>query len=176
MVRSSERVDAIYRLVPDVMDKTQALLRKSSAQGAEAYCVWVGELRQGAARVRDVWPVAAAANAAHARVSLDHVLLLGDRVARRGWFILAQLHTHPGDAFHSAVDDRFPISNQPGFVSIVVPNFGKDHVGQGWAWFVLDGAGRWHHLTGKDIAAQFVPERPSRRSRIWNAITGLLRS
>ena len=35
-----------------------------------------------------------------------------------------QVHTHPGRAFHSATDDRFPIVHLPGFLSLVIPNFG----------------------------------------------------
>lgn len=35
----------------------------------------------------------------------------------------AQVHTHPGDAYHSATDDRWPIVSQAGFLSIVVPFF-----------------------------------------------------
>jgi hypothetical protein len=37
--------------------------------------------------------------------------------------IRAQIHTHPGMAFHSKTDDAFPIVGSPGFISIVVPNF-----------------------------------------------------
>src|SRR5579863_599742 len=37
--------------------------------------------------------------------------------------IKAQVHTHPGEAFHSAMDDRWPIVSQPGFLSIVIPDF-----------------------------------------------------
>jgi hypothetical protein len=35
----------------------------------------------------------------------------------------AQLHTHPGSAYHSATDDRYPIVHTPGFLSIVLPLF-----------------------------------------------------
>jgi hypothetical protein len=38
---------------------------------------------------------------------------------------VAQLHTHPGAAFHSGTDDEFPIVRTPGFLSIVLPEFGK---------------------------------------------------
>lgn len=38
--------------------------------------------------------------------------------------LLAQVHSHPEDAFHSWGDDRFPISFFDGFFSIVVPHFG----------------------------------------------------
>lgn len=39
--------------------------------------------------------------------------------------LVAQLHIHPGPAFHSATDDAFPIVQSPGFYSIVLPDFGS---------------------------------------------------
>jgi hypothetical protein len=38
--------------------------------------------------------------------------------------VRAQVHTHPGRAFHSATDDKFPIIHVPGFLSLVIPDFG----------------------------------------------------
>jgi len=43
--------------------------------------------------------------------------------------IRVQVHSHPGAAFHSATDDRYPIINTPGFLSLVIPEFGLGPVG-----------------------------------------------
>lgn len=40
--------------------------------------------------------------------------------------LIAQLHTHPGDAYHSDTDDAFPIATRIGSLSLVVPNFAHD--------------------------------------------------
>jgi hypothetical protein len=37
--------------------------------------------------------------------------------------VRVQVHTHPGEAFHSATDDAFPMICTPGFLSLVIPNF-----------------------------------------------------
>ncbi|MCE5205127.1 MAG: Mov34/MPN/PAD-1 family protein [Porphyromonadaceae bacterium] len=37
--------------------------------------------------------------------------------------LIAQIHSHPTEAYHSAADDRFPIVDTIGGISIVVPNF-----------------------------------------------------
>jgi len=42
--------------------------------------------------------------------------------------IRAQIHTHPRDAFHSRTDDTWPIVHTPGFLSLVIPNFGMGGV------------------------------------------------
>jgi molybdopterin/thiamine biosynthesis adenylyltransferase len=38
--------------------------------------------------------------------------------------LLAQLHSHPSAAFHSSVDDYYPVVHKPGLLSIVVPEYG----------------------------------------------------
>jgi hypothetical protein len=38
--------------------------------------------------------------------------------------IRVQIHTHPYEAFHSSIDDRFPIIHSVGFLSLVIPDFG----------------------------------------------------
>jgi hypothetical protein len=38
--------------------------------------------------------------------------------------VRVQVHTHPADAFHSSIDDMYPFVQTPGFLSLVIPNFG----------------------------------------------------
>lgn len=40
--------------------------------------------------------------------------------------IVAQIHTHPGSAFHSSRDDALAILHRPGFLSLVLPRFAQD--------------------------------------------------
>ena len=37
--------------------------------------------------------------------------------------VRVQVHTHPHKAFHSPIDDAFPIVQTPGFLSLVIPDF-----------------------------------------------------
>ena len=48
--------------------------------------------------------------------------------------VLAQVHTHPGAAFHSGTDDEWPIVTQTGFISIVLPDFGIGAANLDSAW------------------------------------------
>lgn len=45
------------------------------------------------------------------------------RLATRGEGVRAQVHTHPGSAFHSDTDDAWPIVHLEGFLSLVIPDF-----------------------------------------------------
>jgi molybdopterin/thiamine biosynthesis adenylyltransferase/proteasome lid subunit RPN8/RPN11 len=38
--------------------------------------------------------------------------------------LISQVHSHPSTAFHSSIDDNYPIAYKPGLLSIVVPHYG----------------------------------------------------
>lgn len=67
--------------------------------------------------------------------------------------VKAQLHTHPGRAFHSETDDRWPIVAQEGFLSIVIPDFATGEPTLDAAWIGRLGAdGRWRRLEFQEEA------------------------
>ncbi|MBA3382785.1 MAG: Mov34/MPN/PAD-1 family protein [Actinobacteria bacterium] len=43
--------------------------------------------------------------------------------------IRVQVHTHPGAAYHSSRDDALALVHTPGFLSLVIPDFGLGEVG-----------------------------------------------
>lgn len=57
---------------------------------------------------------------------------------------VAQIHTHPGDwVDHSPTDDEFVLVPSPGFVSVVVPDFGEQFERSRCAIHVLERSGSW---------------------------------
>lgn len=65
-------------------------------------------------------------------------------LAVRGQGVRVQIHTHPGEAFHSPTDDRFPIVHTPGFLSLVIPNFAQGPIGFRDAYLAeIDADGRF---------------------------------
>jgi len=42
-----------------------------------------------------------------------------------GYTLIAQIHSHPTDAYHSETDDAYPIVTALGGISIVVPDFAQ---------------------------------------------------
>ena len=78
-------------------------------------------------------------------------------LAAGGEKLLAQLHTHPGPAFHSEADDRLALPRHTGAISIVVPHFG-----QGWEGDLRDvsvnrhlGQGAWQELSRDALSLSF---------------------
>ncbi len=61
--------------------------------------------------------------------------------------IIAQIHSHPNEAYHSETDDAYPIVATKGGISIVVPRFAKDPIDlKNWAVYRLSSENRWVEL------------------------------
>jgi hypothetical protein len=63
---------------------------------------------------------------------------------RNGRTARAQVHTHPTAAWHSCIDDRYPLAPSPGFCSLVIPRFGTGPVGLDDSYLAIVGSdGAW---------------------------------
>jgi hypothetical protein len=77
--------------------------------------------------------------------------------------LLAQVHSHPSEAYHSAMDDRYAIATALGSFSIVVPDFatGPFALAQFATYRLLEGrwfwdrAPRWRPVSGP-AASQII--------------------
>lgn len=68
-------------------------------------------------------------------------------LASRKRSIKVQIHTHPGEAFHSATDDKWSIVSQPGFLSVVIPDFAAGEPTLKDAWIGrLQADGNWRRI------------------------------
>ena len=69
-------------------------------------------------------------------------------LARRHRSVRAQVHTHAGVAGHSPTDDKWALVYTPGFLSVVLPDFGLSQVPQTDIFVAeLDTRGRWNSRT-----------------------------
>jgi hypothetical protein len=73
--------------------------------------------------------------------------------------LIAQLHSHPGEAYHSPTDDAFPIATAVGSFSLVVPDFARNPFSlERCAVYRLAGNGGWIELSGAEARALIVIE------------------
>jgi hypothetical protein len=102
-------------------------LRQRGLQGLEAFFLWAG--------VRDestftVTHTIAPAQTGHVTDDGVCVTVGPDELHRINvWLydhklsLIAQIHSHPTEAYHSGTDDEFPIATTLGCISIVIPDF-----------------------------------------------------
>lgn len=74
--------------------------------------------------------------------------------------LIAQIHSHPTEAYHSEVDEEYPIITTVGGLSIVVPDFGfRDNNLQQSAFFRLQPGKGWIELSieEKMVLLKIIP-------------------
>ena len=145
----------VYRLPHHVLCETFRHFRWCGAGRRECQTLWVGPwsspnlitdvvhpqhtAHRGGFVIEDVW--------------LSEFWL---RLARNNLGIRVQVHTHPSAAFHSPIDDEFPIVHTPGFLSLVVPNFASGPIGFNDAYLTeIQTDGGWREVP---IAERLVVE------------------
>lgn len=66
---------------------------------------------------------------------------------KQGLALVAQIHSHPGRAYHSGTDDANAVATAAGSLSLVVPDFASAPFDLATtAVYRLDGAGRWREV------------------------------
>jgi hypothetical protein len=73
--------------------------------------------------------------------------------------LIAQIHSHPGRAYHSSTDDEFAVATTVGCFSLVVPDFatGLFEIDR-LASYRLDASGAWRELLPSRAARTIVIE------------------
>jgi proteasome lid subunit RPN8/RPN11 len=104
-----------------------ACLYKEGRKHREAVALWAG-IREGDSFYvkRTIIPVQSASSFEDGLI----YVVKGEELHRisldlfdSGMQLIAQIHSHPGEAYHSDTDDAYPIVTVAGGISIVVPNF-----------------------------------------------------
>ena len=118
-----------YVVRQSVVKETWALLREAGEDGFESTVLWVGRVpdpetaevlipirpRQVAYRSPEGVSVEVPQDAL-----TELIASLPDHV-----HVLVRVHSHPGEAFHSSLDDTNMLISHNGALSIVVPDFGR---------------------------------------------------
>lgn len=106
-----------------VVTDTLAILRNGAARRCEALALWLGRRRAGVIEVVEAYepPYRSAVDFFH--ITPDGMRTVMAYLRQRRLFIAAQVHSHPGPAFHSTADDEWAIVRHEGALSLVVPHF-----------------------------------------------------
>jgi len=150
-------------LVPSrVIDKTCKFFQKLGSEEKEAVSLWVGRSNDNTFYIKEVMLPKQISNNFFFYVSENELDRINRELYKKNLRMIAQIHTHRGIAFHSSIDDEYPIVTTLGGFSIVLPNYGfvSTNNFHEFVIFQLTEHG-WIELTQKEISAIFslVDER-----------------
>lgn len=141
-------------LAPGVLGRTFEYLRCCGANQRECVVVWVASIGSPD-YIDEVLHPTHLASAVRCDFDPAWIGRLWLDLARRDRTVRAQVHSHPGSAYHSARDDQFPLIHTPGFVSVVVPNFANGRIGLSDVYVTeRDGDGGWRALDAHEAITE----------------------
>jgi hypothetical protein len=118
-------------------------LRRCGAGRRECVCYLSGPIAVPAVLDRVLHPLHDATES-HYEVDPGWLDLTSRRLARESREIRLQVHVHGGSAYHSTLDDAYPIVSVPGFLSLVLPDFARGPVGLNRSYLArIDADGGW---------------------------------
>ena len=136
----------MYRLPRRMLDETFATFRSCGAGKRECQLYWVSPWNDPLKLVEVVHPEHLSSRYA---LSIDSswINAFWNNLADRGLGVRVQVHTHPGEAFHSTTDDAYPLIHQAGFLSLVIPDFAMGSTGFDSAYLAeIQADGTWREI------------------------------
>lgn len=135
-------------------------MRKVGRQGFEGLGLWAG------VQTSDLFTVQEAVIPAQKHIRTeDGVCVVTEAeelhrlnvwLYRRKLSLIAQIHSHPGRAYHSSTDDRYAVATTVGCFSLVMPDFATGPFAiERLASYRLDSAGIWRGI-GTSQAARMI--------------------
>lgn len=107
-----------------IIKKTLSFLRKKGLENKESLCLWLGEDKNEVFFIKEVIFPKQLSNFTSFWVSAEELDKINRDIYEKGLKLIAQIHSHPGVAFHSSTDDKFSLVTTAGSFSIVIPYFG----------------------------------------------------
>jgi hypothetical protein len=147
-----------YRAPASLLSSSAEALRTLGAGVRESVVLWQGKvLDEYRAEFTKLHVPRQVTGPLHFNVPLADRLKLLASVSADEEFILAQVHTHPQQAFHSAADDRLAITKHLGAISIVVPFFAMNWSGDltETSVNVCLGGDSWREMSFNEIPQTF---------------------
>jgi hypothetical protein len=129
-----------------VVAQTEEGLQHAGQEGYEVFVLWSGFQQGTTGHVRTAHLPRQSSykteSGLFVRVEGEALHRLNAWLFENTELLLAQVHAHPTDAFHSETDDAFPIVTTLGGFSIVAANFARDGLfGEGTAAYRLQESG-----------------------------------
>lgn len=113
------------RCTPTIIEQTLTAIKAGGQRSVEVLVLWLGKRDGDSAIVHEAHIPLQHAAIDQFYVPPDAMKAVMQRLRERRLHICAQVHSHPGRAYHSEADDTWAIPQHVGAGSFVVPTFGR---------------------------------------------------
>lgn len=150
---------SIVQISMDGIERTLALLKQAGEINIECVVLWLANKQNGILNVQSVYRPQQTADIDYFHIPQESVSALFKHLLQNRLMVAAQVHTHPGRAFHSSADDTWAIIRHVGGLSIVLPNFAATAVPGNFirnsSLFRLSESNHWDEIPAKGVAQHY---------------------
>lgn len=143
-----------------IVSSTLAMLRAAGATGKECVVLWLSSRRDDRRLIVDAHRPEQIAELDRFWIPAASMDALMDHLREHRLSLVAQVHSHPHEAFHSSADDKYAIVRHVGALSIVVPDFAvgvnSNNFTDKAAFFALDVNNRWNEISKNLLHGHFA--------------------
>lgn len=107
-----------------LLEKTIEIIRTFGDEYCEGFVLWVAKEKRTEYEIKDVWIPFQENSEFSYYIPEDEVHRINVELNKKSLIPIVQIHSHPGSAFHSCIDDEYSILHLPYSYSIVIPNYG----------------------------------------------------
>lgn len=139
----------------EIFDCTLSALHEGGANRCETVVLWLGRRTASPQLITEVFQPEQVVDRDFFRIPASGMRQLLRHLREKELHLLAQVHSHPEEAFHSLADDVWAVVRHVGAVSLVVPWFGlrtrADTFLDDIAAFQLDASDRWLQVEASSV-------------------------
>jgi len=103
------------------IEKSIQLLQDAGER--ECVLLWLGRKEKALQKIVEVYQPEQVGTMDYFEIPRNGMAALMVRLGMNDLYVVSQVHTHPGEAFHSYTDDRWAIVRHEGALSVVLPYF-----------------------------------------------------
>lgn len=145
-----------FEFTKDSLVEAYSFLGQAGVKSFEAVALFAGQLQGTSARIeRVIFPLQRSYKTKSGllyEVDGDELHRINMELYKNNLKLFAQIHSHPGEAYHSETDDEFAIVATIGGLSIVVPNFAQENLDhRTWAYYRLSKNSVWNELEQQSV-------------------------
>lgn len=116
----------MIQITTGLLDQTLAHIHEGARIDCETAVLWLGRRDLGIEQVVEVHRPDQRVRLDLFHIQPESMRVLMAKLREQRLHILAQVHSHPGKAFHSDADNEWAIVRHRGALSFVIPHFGRE--------------------------------------------------
>lgn len=150
---------SIIQVREAIIRKTLSVLQEAGMQQIERILLWLAPLKGETVEIAEIYIPLQIAEVDYFHIPREGVASMLQHLKAKKLKVVAQVHSHPREAFHSPADDRWAIINHLGALSLVLPYFALHTAPQDFVQhavvFEMSHSKKWEEIVSHKVGTRY---------------------